>query len=288
MDVDGLEGDFVVTTIDDREVGVRLWGDQHGAPIFWLHPRPGSRMLRDPSDAYVRHSLAVCSYDRPGYGLSTRRPGRTLANTVDDVSAVADFLEWDHFAVAGYSGGSGPALAVAALMPDRVTRCAVVAGEAPPFADEIQAAMPDDELAYLRRHGPCRRDAADQGVRGVRRLGQCRYARYRHHRPRYPFHVRRRRSRSRATGAAGYIDDNIATARDWGFSVTEVDVPTKVMGATGDTEFMHVSAHWLADHIPGAELLWRQGGHVGAGGDEEQRLFAWLGHGVFPKAPTTD
>ena len=286
--MDGLEGDFVVTTIDDREVGVRLWGDQHGAPIFWLHPRPGSRMLRDPSDAYVRHSLAVCSYDRPGYGLSTRRPGRTLANTVDDVSAVADFLEWDHFAVAGYSGGSGPALAVAALMPDRVTRCAVVAGEAPPFADEIQAAMPDDELAYLdvmvradetqltkefeefvdwANAGMPDIDIIDPDIRSmfedvVREAGR--------------------------QGAAGYIDDNIATARDWGFSVTEVDVPTKVMGATGDTEFMHVSAHWLADHIPGAELLWRQGGHVGAGGDEEQRLFAWLGHGVFPKAPTTD
>ena len=83
-------------------------------------------------------------------------------------------------------------------------------------------------------------------------------------------------------GAAGYIDDNLAAGRDWGFSVTEIGPPTKVMAATGDTAFNNFSARWLADHIPGAELLWRPGGHVGAGGKEEQDLFAWLGHGSFP------
>ena len=90
-------------------------------------------------------------------------------------------------------------------------------------------------------------------------------------------------------GAAGYIDDNIATARDWGFSVTEVDVPTKVMGAHGATPNSCTSAR------TGSQTTFRApnscGGRVdmwGLGGDEEQRLFAWLGHGVFPKAPTTD
>ena len=71
------EGDLVVTTSDGRDVGVRVWGNPAGAPIFWLHGTPGSRMLRDPTDTYVRHGLAVRAYDRPGYGLSTRRPGRT-------------------------------------------------------------------------------------------------------------------------------------------------------------------------------------------------------------------
>ena len=285
--VAGLEGDIVVKTIDDHELGVRLWGDHNGAPIFWLHPRPGSRMLRDPSDAYLQHGLAVCTYDRPGYGLSTRRPGRTLPLTVDDVSSVADFLGWERFAVAGYSGGGGPAMAVAALMADRVIRCAVVAGEAPPLEDEVQAVMPDEELAYLdvmvradeaqltrefeefvewAEAGMPGADILDPGVRAM-------------------FDEVAREARRQ--GAAGYIDDNIAAGQDWGFSVAEIGVPTKILAARGDTDFMHASAGWLADHIPGAELLWRPGGHVGAGGKDEQRLFFWLGHGFFPDALTT-
>jgi hypothetical protein len=51
-----------------------------------------------------------------------------------------------------------------------------------------------------------------------------------------------------------------------------------------DSQFMHLSSRWLADHIPAAELLWRAGGHMDPKGDEEARLFAWLGHGHFPAA----
>ena len=145
------EGDLIVATSDGRQLGVRVWGNPAGAPIFWLHGTPGSRMLRDPTDTYVRYGLAVCGYDRPGYGLSTRRPGRTHAQTVDDVDAIADALGWDRFAVAGASGGSGPALAVAALLPERVTRCAVIVGIAPSTATEVRAAMPDDDLAKWER-----------------------------------------------------------------------------------------------------------------------------------------
>ncbi len=87
-------------------------------------------------------------------------------------------------------------------------------------------------------------------------------------------------------GAAGYIDDNIATARNSSL-VTEVDVPTKVMGATATPNWCRTSGALARRPHSGRQLL-SQGGHVGAGGDEEQRLFAWLGHGVFPKAPTTD
>lgn len=51
--------ELVVQTPDGRVLGVRLWGDPAGAPVFWMHGTPGSRMLRDPSDCYARHGLAV-------------------------------------------------------------------------------------------------------------------------------------------------------------------------------------------------------------------------------------
>ena len=57
---------------DGRTLGVCVWGDPAGAPVFWLHGTPGSRMLRHDVDGYRAHRLHVCTYDRPGYGLSTR------------------------------------------------------------------------------------------------------------------------------------------------------------------------------------------------------------------------
>ena len=62
----------IVVTPDGRRLGVCVWGDPEGAPLFWLHGTPGSRFLREPGDRYLREHLRVFTYDRPGYGLSTR------------------------------------------------------------------------------------------------------------------------------------------------------------------------------------------------------------------------
>jgi pimeloyl-ACP methyl ester carboxylesterase len=71
------------------------------------------------------------THDRAGYGRSDRRPGRVVADAVDDVRALADELGFDRFAVTGASGGGPPALACAALLPDRVVRASCVVGVAP-------------------------------------------------------------------------------------------------------------------------------------------------------------
>lgn len=275
--------DLVVTTADGRDLGVRVWGDPDGAPIFWLHGTPGSRMLRDPTDAYRRHRLAVCTYDRPGYGLSSRRRGRTHAQTVDDVVPIAEALGWERFAVAGASGGAGPALAVAVLLPERVTRCAVIVGVAPSTADEIRSAMPDEERRICELGSAGDEDALAEDFDDFLRWTEAGM----------PDVLADEASRrmleevvheARRQGAAGYVDDAVADARDWGFAVEAIRVPTKILAAREDSAFMHLNSRWLADHIPGAELLWRAGGHVNPKDDAEARLFAWLGHGVHPAA----
>jgi pimeloyl-ACP methyl ester carboxylesterase len=66
--------------------------------------------------------------DRPGYGRTSRRPDRRIADVVDDVRAVLEVVGWDRFAVWGGSGGAPHALAIAAGLPNRVTACASVVG----------------------------------------------------------------------------------------------------------------------------------------------------------------
>ncbi len=81
-------------------------------------PRAGSR-------------TQLITYDRPGYGGSDRQGGRRVSDGVEDVRAIADSPGLERFAVVGRSGGAPPALACAALLPERVTRTAAPVTLAP-------------------------------------------------------------------------------------------------------------------------------------------------------------
>src|SRR5947207_1233274 len=110
-----------------------------GDHILDLRVRPLGRAevtaLPDPSRVSAA-GLRVVSYDRPGYGRSTRQSGRRVVDCVGDVAAIADDLGIERFVVRGGSGGGPHALAVAARLPDRVTRVACVVGVAPYDAED--------------------------------------------------------------------------------------------------------------------------------------------------------
>src|SRR4051812_3953239 len=73
-----------LTTPDGRTLTVREGGDAGGVPVFYLHGTPGSSLLYEPSVAHARsHGIRLISYDRPGFGGSTRKPGRTVGDCAD-------------------------------------------------------------------------------------------------------------------------------------------------------------------------------------------------------------
>ena len=113
--------DRVITAADGRPLGVAEFGDPDGTPVLWCHGGPGSRLeplwLHGAAD---RAGLRIVGFDRPGYGLSEPRPGRTIVDTVTDMLAVADRLALQTFATVGVSTGGAYALALAAVVPDRV------------------------------------------------------------------------------------------------------------------------------------------------------------------------
>src|ERR671933_1433994 len=117
---------------DGRTLAAAQWGDPDGFPVFSLHGTFGSRFARHPDEEAVRDlGIRLVTYDRPGYGASTRHPGRPVVNCVPDVAAIADALGIERFAVTGGSGGGPHALAVAARLPERVLRARCVVGVAP-------------------------------------------------------------------------------------------------------------------------------------------------------------
>jgi pimeloyl-ACP methyl ester carboxylesterase len=96
--------------------------------VLMFHGHPGSRLFTFPATVIPARVLML---ERPGYGLSTFKPNRSLLDWADDVREFADALKLERFAVAGYSGGGPHALACAYKLGARITAAASVSGCAP-------------------------------------------------------------------------------------------------------------------------------------------------------------
>jgi pimeloyl-ACP methyl ester carboxylesterase len=125
----------ILVLASGRRIGCAEYGDPAGLPVLALHGTPGSRLMFALSDGAARErGLRLIAPDRPGYGLSDHRICESLAQSAEDVAAVADAYGLNRFAIIGVSGGSPFAVAAAAANADRVVLLALV-GPVGPIAD---------------------------------------------------------------------------------------------------------------------------------------------------------
>jgi len=281
------------TTRDGRTVAVAEWGDPSGIPVFMLHGTPGGRISWwiDPS-LYARHGVRRFTIDRAGYGESTRQPGRTVADFVPDLVEVVDGLGIERFVVGGGSGGGPHALAVAAMLPERVIRCFADVSAAPFDAKGLDWLDGQTEGNVIEFDAAIEGEAASRrllsGLRDemFRRLADGRsdwlgddYDLSETDRAQLAKHLDRDRANmfhGLADGVDGWIDDNIAFTRPWGFDVASIRVPIVVK--YGRTDVLVPPAHgdWLAAHIPDAEVWVEDGlGHMGDDATVERDM-AWM------------
>lgn len=135
---------------DGRRVAVASHGDPQGKPLFLFHGIPVSRLGHEFADAPARErGVRVLCPDRPGIGLSSPKPDRTLSCYPDDVEALADALGLERFAVLGLSGGGPYALACGAKLPERVTAVGVMAGVGPLDRPGAREGLTETDLRLL-------------------------------------------------------------------------------------------------------------------------------------------
>src|ERR671935_3108654 len=133
-----MEREGTVKAPDGRTLAYVERGAPDGVPVIVCHGTPGSRLTRHPDrELYERHGVRMVVYDRPGYGRSDPKPGRTVADAAADIEAIADELGLDRFAVVGGSGGAPHALACGALLGDRVLRVGALVTPAPSDTDDF-------------------------------------------------------------------------------------------------------------------------------------------------------
>ena len=251
---------------DGRVLETYISGPEDGTPFVFHHGTPGAAR---PSRAMERsvhdHGLRYVALSRPGYGCSSRRPGRSVADVVDDTAAVLASLGAGSCLVAGWSGGGPHALACAARLP-QATAALVIAGVAPHDAagldflagmgqdnlDEFGAAV--DGEAALRANLDAQRpgllETTPAGV--VEALASLL--------PpvdravltdEYGADVAASFGEALRTSADGWLDDDLAFVADWGFALEEVRRPVTLWQGEEDLMVPFAHGRWLAEHVPG-------------------------------------
>jgi pimeloyl-ACP methyl ester carboxylesterase/DNA-binding CsgD family transcriptional regulator len=114
---------------------------------LWSHP-PARTFFQTLAEHFT-----VVLYDAPGCGLSDREPpALSLDARVDVLSSLVDHLEWQRFAVFGFSQGGKPAIRYAAERPERVAQLILLSTAAytpePPGGAEVWEAT----KALIRAH----------------------------------------------------------------------------------------------------------------------------------------
>jgi pimeloyl-ACP methyl ester carboxylesterase len=254
---------------DGRFVDVYVDGPPDGVPLVSHHGTPGAGLPFGPFvRAAAERGMRWVSYSRPGCGSSTRDEGRSVADCVDDVVAILDYLGADRFYTTGGSGGGPHTLACAALLADRARACAAIASVAPRDADGLEwsagmgpenieefgaaEAGPDELERYLEGEAPGLQavTSADELIDTIAGLlppvdrdalsGE------------YADATIESMQRSVHNGIWGWFDDDIAFLKDWGFSLDAIEVPVAVWQGRHDKMVPFEHGDWLAEHTAGA------------------------------------
>ncbi|GIF77868.1 alpha/beta fold hydrolase [Asanoa siamensis] len=216
--------------------------------VFWHHGTPN---LGAPPVPLLGEEIRWVSYDRPGYGTSTRTPGRDVSSAARYTTAIADLLGLDEFGVVGHSGGGPHALATAALLPDRVTAVVVgsslapwgadgldwFAGMAPGAAGAHRASLAGTREGYASDDpdiGFCDADDDALATDWAWMLDVVRPA--------------------IAQGPEAAVDDDLAYTAPWGFDPATITAPVLLVAGARDRMVPPTHSAWLAERIPGATL----------------------------------
>lgn len=281
---------------DGRTLEVSDTGPGRGRVLMFLHGTPGCAYLpRYLTVAAQARGLRLVALSRPGYATSARRAGRAVADVADDAAAVLESIGERRALVAGVSGGGPHALACAALRPDRFSAAIVISGLAPFDAAgfEFLAGMGQDNLdeygaalegeaqlrALLEKNAATMRAGTVQGVVDVMGASLP-------DADRAALTTADGRDFVSATQHAlsstvyGWVDDDLAFIKPWGFDPSRIEVPTSLWHGSADILVPVAHGQWLTERIPGVHSHIEPGEghlslrlkHIGAMLDEGLRL----------------
>jgi len=255
--------------VDGRKLAYNEYGDPQGKPAIYFHGTPGSRLEAEfTEDAAKEFNFRMIAPDRPGMGESDYKPGRTLLEWSNDVVDLVDHLKLDNFGVIGASGGGPSALACAHEVPNRLDFVVSLSGWAPNSFKHATQDMnkldqyfanlsmkrpqmltyPFSIMRYVAKRFPkkiiefissslCEADKMILADPDVERV------------------LTKDVQEAFRQGAQGVSDDALLCYNDWGFEVSDIEVPVLLLQGTADTLVPYSFAQYLHHKIPNNTLL---------------------------------
>jgi len=248
---------------DGRKLAYAEYGAADGRPVYFCQGTPSSRLMR-PSEEVTREAgVRLFVADRPGFGKSDPRPGRSLLDWPDDVACLADALGIGQFPVVGISGGGPYAVACAYRLPERVTALGLVGAAGPAdVAGNLEGGARERRAGFvLAQRAPwllalIMRFLRNPGRNPERFLDQFS--------PEFPQDDRDILSRpeiramflasyreSARQGTRAFADEVGLVARPWGFALADITVPTYLWHGALDKSTPIAMGRYLASAIPG-------------------------------------
>ena len=268
-----------ITLPDGRSLDVWLAGPPDGDPLVFHHGTPGAGL---PFDHQVRlmaeRGLRYVSWTRAGYGSSSRRRGRTVADDAEDGKAVLDHLGIERAWVIGWSGGGPHALGFAAQAPDRVRGVALIGGVAPYGAQGL------DWLACMGAENAEEFAATLQGEDALRPFVERAWETFHDMKPEevaasfgdlvddvdrgsitggFAEYLAALSREALREGFLGWLDEDLVFAQPWGFELDSIRCPVHVWQGAHDRMVPYAHGAWLAEHVPTAHPhLFAEHGHL--------------------------
>ncbi|SON60493.1 hypothetical protein MSIMFI_01988 [Mycobacterium simulans] len=262
---------------DGRELAYLEWGDPAGYPAFYFHGTPSSRLEGAFADgAAKRAGLRLIAIDRPGFGRSTFKQGRTFRDWPADVCALADAFELEQFGVVGHSG-AGPHLFVCGTVipPARLKFVGALGPWGPLATPDIMRSLNSTDRFYARlaqraprtfgalfaplgwcaKYSPrlfCRLVTASVSGADQQRMRDELFAQ----------HFRAIQLEAFRQGSRGAAYESLLEYRPWDFDVADVAVPTHIWLGSEDTFVPRSMGEYLERTIPDVDFHWTDGkGH---------------------------
>jgi pimeloyl-ACP methyl ester carboxylesterase len=252
----------------DRKLQVLMSGPAEGLHLVFHTGTPGGLVpFGSLFEEAASRGIRCVLYARPGYSGSDPQPGRTVADAAGDVAVILDRLGAQRFVTAGWSGGGPHALATAALLPGQCLAAATIAGIGPYGADGLDwmAGMAEENVAEF---GATLQGEAEitafleasagqmAGVTGDQIAAELGGLATPADRAAltgdFADYLAASFRAALQDGIAGWRDDDLAFARDWGFSLDRIQVPLCIWQGDQDAMVPYAHGQWLAERLPNA------------------------------------
>lgn len=260
---------------DGRQLGFAEYGDPDGQPVFYFHGLPGSRLEAGHlHDVAVANSFRLIGLDRPGMGLSSIDPKRSILSWASDVEVFADSMGIAKFSIIGHSGGAPFVAACAYKMPHRLNGAAIVSGMAPFENPEATASLARGQrivnsiikampwvatvmmkltFIMLKKPGMLKKmlkqmSEVDQLVFSDPESGNA---------------IINATKEAFRNGVGGVSQEIILTLKPWGFNLENINYPITVWQGDQDKQAPEMHAKIYAKLIPNANLtIFKHEGHL--------------------------